>query len=224
MVVAETSPRYFAAWLIDLASGASQWHPIPDPSVEQFDHDWVSVEWFNGRWMVTRDCQGCSTVYLSTDGSTWIESEIRWNADAAPMPEYWDDFRPGDGWRSATWDTATGPDAIVAAFFARPLAYSEDGLTWLALAPPRDSGEGGDDEGGGEWVALAYSDELGFVAVSPGGRFMQMENGQTWQYAGRWSEEIPGRAHLTASDSQMLLVRTEEHEAGVVSLWLWTSK
>jgi hypothetical protein len=231
MVVAASPSGYeLVAWLIDLASGTSQWHPLPAVPWEQRwpagggyrsdrSGDSAAVEWFNGRWLVAPSCRFCSTVYLSTDGATWTESEIRLAADAAPVHE----FRPGDGWGTNWLDVATGPDAIVAAFFFGPHAYSEDGVTWLALSFPS-----GSDDWDDMWPAVTYSDELGFVTNSWSGRFMQMTDGPPWQEAGRWpvpeiDEEFNPSWHLAASGGRMLLLQMEDFEAGVMSLWLWDS-
>lgn len=161
-------------------------------------------------------CGYCPTVYVSTDGANWVESEVTWAADAPPLPGWSieDDgaregFWPGDSWANCDiMDMTVGPGMVILSSFAHPHAHSADGLTWFASAIPDPYGL--EVRSNAEWTHLTYSGALGYVTREHDPNYMTSVDGKTWQLANRPPANPDAldvdTAHLTASGSRMLLL------------------
>jgi len=207
----------FAVWVIDLATGTSQRHELPETFTRlegagsEPDQGPPGSEalaaWVNGRWFVLPIWCSCPTIYSSADGEMWTESEML-------------DSETGDAWyqRDAMF-TAGGPEAIMISYRAGlPYAYSEDAAAWLGVAS--QPGADRDDPSG----PVAYSDELGFIAVDGAGNVLQLTDDKVWKFAGHPPSDVGHVASLAAFNKKLVAITETSPGTGQSSssLWLWT--
>ncbi|MCP4968231.1 MAG: hypothetical protein GY926_23725 [bacterium] len=218
----------FAVWVIDLATGTSQRHQLPEsftrlertgPGPDQGPPGSGAIAaWVSGRWLVVPTWCSCSTIYSSVDGETWSESEMRWSPNGDPADAV--DSETGDAWyQSDAMFTAGGREAIMISYRGGlPYAYSEDAGTWLAVESELDA------EWGGLTDSVAYSDELGFVAIGDGiGSLLRMTDDKVWKYAGSAPSEVRHVTSIAASKDRLLAITDTDPGTGSSSssLWLW---